>query len=256
MLMLVDAAPTDRDVEAILKMYESAANTPFVQARIAANVVGVAPAFSRDRFWRLMLDCLISTRKPSGPNSRVRKFRQLDPHPLTLEKCLSTDPVELVRETSAQFGGIQFIPSVASRAGKNLRWLQEQGWEQVHRHYSSLERQRSSVPKPEHVFAEREAAHFISQKLEGFGTTQSRNLWQLLGLTRYEIPLDHRVINRMNEQLSVEVIVQHLRGIHYYESVLDFLQTACRRADVLPCVLDAAWFSAGLSGGIPLVEAS
>jgi hypothetical protein len=173
---MLNAAPTDRDVEAILKVYESAANTPFVQARIAANVVGEAPAFSRDRFWRFMLDCLISTRKPSGPNSRVRKFRQLDPHPLTLEKCLSTDPVELVRERSAQFGGIQFIPSVASRAGKNLRWLQEQGWEQVHRHYSSLERQRSSVPKPEHVFAEREAAHLSVRNWKTSGRHTEKSL--------------------------------------------------------------------------------
>jgi hypothetical protein len=256
MLIVVNTAPTDRDVEAIRKVCESAANTPFVLARIAANVVGEAPAFSRDRLWRFILDCLLSTRQRAGPNSRVRKFGQLDPHPLTLEKCLSTDPVELVRDTSTQFGGIRFIPSVASRAGKNLRWLQEQGWEQVHRHYSSLERQRSSVPKPEHVPAEREAARFISQKLEGFGMTQSRNLWQLLGLTRYEIPLDSRVIARINEQLSVEVTAKHLGSVQYYESVLDFLQTACRRADVLPCVLDAAWFSAGLSGGIPLVEAS
>src|ERR1700693_5061754 len=102
--MLVNTAPTDRDVEAICKVCESAANTPFVQARSADNVVGNASPFSQDRFWRVMLDCLLSTQQSAGPNSRVRTFGQLDPYPLTLGKCLSTDPVELVQKTLTQFG--------------------------------------------------------------------------------------------------------------------------------------------------------
>ena len=76
----------------------------------------------------------------------------------------------------------------------------------------------------------------------GLGPKQSRNLWQWLGMTRYEIPLDSRVTNWVNTNLTGKIEPKRLNDLRYYESVLDYLQGICHKADVLPCELDAAAF--------------
>ena len=85
----------------------------------------------------------------------------------------------------------------------------------------------------------------MGENLKGFGPKQSRNLWQDLGLTRYEIPLDSRVTDwvNVNEILPFKLTAGALADRAYYEFVMDAFQTLCRAAGVLPCVLDAAVFS-------------
>jgi hypothetical protein len=82
-------------------------------------------------------------------------------------------------------------------------------------------------------------------RFEGIGPKQSRNLWQWLGLTRYEIPLDSRVTRWINKHLSFRVETAALADPAYYEMMLDHIQTLCKRAGVLPCVFDAAAFDYG-----------
>ncbi|MGH9436026.1 MAG: hypothetical protein ACRD06_08515, partial [Terriglobia bacterium] len=86
--------------------------------------------------------------------------------------------------------------------------------------------------------------------LEGLGPKQSRNLWQWLGLTRYEIPLDSRVAAWINKNLDppVKIDPKELSVPARYESVLDHVQALCDAAGVLPCLLDAAAFVEGGSG--------
>jgi hypothetical protein len=78
--------------------------------------------------------------------------------------------------------------------------------------------------------------------LAGLGPKQSRNLWQWLGLTRYEIPLDIRVTRWVNENLTTKIDAKRLWQLKYYESVLDNLEAICEEAELLPCELDAAAF--------------
>ena len=148
-----------------------------------------------------------------------------------------------MQDTLAKFGRIRFAPTIAARTQDNFRWLNSGGWERAESFYKTLARQRSQKPRPEHAAAERKAARFIDESLEGFGPKQSRNLWQWLGLTRYEIPLDTRVARWINANLSQKVDAKRLDRGDYYESVLDYVQAVCRRAKVLPCIFDAAAFN-------------
>ena len=83
----------------------------------------------------------------------------------------------------------------------------------------------------------------------GFGPKQARNLWQWLGLTRYEIPIDSRVAKWVNGgNLSFKIDSKKLGAGRYYELLADQIRVICVAAEVLPCVLDACIFAAADGG--------
>ncbi len=77
-----------------------------------------------------------------------------------------------------------------------------------------------------------------------FGPNQSRNVLQSLGLTRYEIPIDSRLTDWLNEfGFPVRLSAQALGDHNYYAFVSDGIQLLCERSSVFPCVFDAAVFA-------------
>jgi hypothetical protein len=229
------------DVTAIVKVVRQHSHDPFVLERIERNVNGPSPTFSQSHFWYVLIGCLLTTQQRSTKGSPVNRFLSEIPFPLSIAKCRQPNTELLIKRELTEFGGIRRAPTIANQARANLEWLKNGGWTEVERHFDSLAAQRSSKPRSEHAAVERKAAHFISE-LSGFGPKQSRNLWQWLGLTRYEIPLDSRLTTYINLNLSMKVDVKRLGNRQYYESVLDYLQDVCREAQILPCVLDAAAF--------------
>ena len=94
------------------------------------------------------------------------------------------------------------------------------------------------------VDVERRAALVVHENLKGFGPKQSRNLWQGLGLSRFEIPADSRIAKWLREYgFPVEVSATSLGDLPVYLLVMDGFQALCREVGVLPCVLDAAIFA-------------
>ena len=82
------------------------------------------------------------------------------------------------------------------------------------------------------------------QNLKGFGPKQSRNLWQSLGLTRYEIPIDSRIVKWLNyNEFPFTLSASGLSDENYYQFIMDSIQKWCLEADIIPCVLDGAIFS-------------
>ena len=239
--------PLAQDAEAIRKVVQEFCSLSSVRERVRANVDSAPLLFSKDRVWRAMIGCLLSSCQRAGSQSPLQRFGKLDPYPLTLKRVLSSaEPEALIRNELENFGGFRFPARAGRLAGRNLKWLETGGWEQVRRHYSVLAQQRLRSPEREDFRAEREASRFADRNLAGFGPKQSRNLWQLLGLTRYEIPIDRRVRKWINRNLSMHVEAEQLWKAAPYESVLDFLQIGCFKAGkTLPCVFDAVLFSIG-----------
>ena len=95
----------------------------------------------------------------------------------------------------------------------------------------------------ENLADEREVANFIDDTFWGFGPKQSRNLLQMLGLTRYVIPIDSRVLKWMND---IGFPIPSSSGLlayrDYFEFIEDGLNELCSRAGIHPCILDAAVF--------------
>jgi hypothetical protein len=229
------------DVERVRQVIAESKNDPFVCERISMNVSGPIPKFNRERFWYVLMGCLLTTQQRSTTGSPVSRFLDSTDFPLTLEEC-GKKVEQVVKQKLTSFGGIRMAPTIARRARLNHAWLKKRGWTTVRRWFRRLAKQRGNKPKVRHIALERRAARYVASQLYGFGPKQSRNLWQWLRLTRYETPLDSRVVDWINENLSVRVNKSELGDDRYYEMVMDYLQEICYRAGVLPCVLDAAAF--------------
>lgn len=92
--------------------------------------------------------------------------------------------------------------------------------------------------------AERILADNLSEKFMGFGPKQSRNFLQVIGLTKYEIPIDSRITNWLNNfGFPVSLASSSLGDKGYYHFISDGIQELCIKADIYPCILDAAIFS-------------
>src|SRR3954469_1026027 len=71
----------------------------------------------------------------------------------------------------------------------------------------------------------------------------------MLGVSRYEIPLDGRNIGWMNLSLGLNIDPKHVSTRKSYEAVLDFVKELCIQSDVLPVVFDVVAFRKGKDDG-------
>lgn len=231
------------DADKIRLFVETRRSDPNVQGRITRNVDPRTEKFSRELFWSRLIGCLLTTQQKSGPKSAVARFMENDPFLLTLKTCDCTDAEAVVHKILVDFGGLRFTTKLAKQVQSNLERLDNGGWPEVENQFNELRVQKARNPQESDYLNERLAAHCIDELFVGIGPKQSRNLWQWLGLTRYEIPIDSRVAVWINSQnLSFSIDKKRLGGSIYYESRLDLIRTLCAEAGCLPCVLDAAIF--------------
>jgi hypothetical protein len=243
---------TEADVAAVRNAVDRARerNDEFLLEREARNVTGPPPEFSQESFWLSLMCGLLTSRQPSTKGKPTDRFLNERPFPLSIEALYRTPDVrDYTGKVLKNYGGIRFTNNISDRVAVNLEWLSRFGWSTVEKTFNDLLQCRRSKPNFVHAISERAAANLIDEKLKGFGPKQSRNLWQELGLFRYEIPLDSRVAKWMNQNLSRKVESTKLVDLNYYESALDYLQTVCNAAGVLPCLFDAAAFDYENSSG-------
>jgi hypothetical protein len=233
----------DEDSQLVRRFIEKHKEKKFVRARLRRNVEGPVPPFSKDIFWRSLVMCLLTTQQRSGPESAVTRFLTLDPFPLSLAECRA-NPDTGHFERILTRAGLWRSATIRRALQDDLKVLDGGGWPYVEEFAKRLGEQRAREPRPSDKSLEREAAAAVDDGFEGIGPKQSRNLWQSLGLTRYEIPLDSRITKWLAKSkfpLSVSSIL--LSDGAYYNFVLDGVQLLCEAAEALPCVLDGAVFA-------------
>jgi hypothetical protein len=86
---------------------------------------------------------------------------------------------------------------------------------------------------------------YIDNHFAGFDPKQARNVLQALDLTRYEIPIDSRVTNWLNDLLHFPVRLSSiaLADVEYYKFVQSGIRELCEARDLFPCIFDRAVFS-------------
>jgi thermostable 8-oxoguanine DNA glycosylase len=180
-----------------------------------------------------MIMCLLTSQQRSGPNSSVGKFLRLDPFPITIDKLTLNSNVE---KTLVDNGLNRFVNRISSFFSLNYQIIVDNNWKII----GELEELRNSDSK----IKERNIADKLANEFKGFGPKQSRNFLQALGLTKYEIPIDSRITTWLNNfGFPLSLTSQPLGDLGYYHFVLDGIQELCEKADIYPCILDAAIFS-------------
>lgn len=232
------------DIVKFKAFYDQHKDKSFVKNRIHKNVNKNIPDFTRDEFWKAMVSCLLTTQQRSGPESRVTTFISKKPFPLSYPDCKTSGASEYVHKTITDFGGIRRGNTIGQEAEKNLKWLETTGWIRIEEMYEGLMNNDNKE-------VEREWVEFIIARdknnkkiFSGFGPKQSRNLLQMLGLTKYEIPVDSRIIKWLNIfGFPLKLSSGALADSNYYNFILDGFQELCKHTDIYPCLMDAAIFS-------------
>lgn len=230
-----------KDIKKVQDFFSNYQDDEFVQHRIKVNLSEPKRKVVKDSFWRAMVHCPLTTQQRVGPGSAVDNFSRLEPFPLSYEECIAqTNLQSYAEKTLSDFGGIRRWRKIAEAIAVNMNQLEREGlWGPTLEKLNKL-----CMNQP--ISVERETADFIQKHFREFGPKQSRNLLQGqgLGLTRYEIPLDRRVIQWFNNSFDFPVRLsgKPLADRDYYVFVLDGIQQLCEQSGVYPCLLDAAIF--------------
>jgi hypothetical protein len=179
----------------------------------------------------------------SGPNSPLSRFLRLDPFPLRLENCVGEPELAGFVTPILSANGLRFGPTIGRRLEANLRWLNDGGWSHVEDQFSVLSRIPRNAPDADPIRKERHAVRLVVMMMEGFGPKQARNLWQCMGVTRYEIPLDSRITKWLWALPNgLDIVPEGLQRPAYYEKIESHIQRLCELAGAFPCEFDAAVF--------------
>jgi hypothetical protein len=238
-------------VAAIEQVVVHEAEKGLVQQRKNINVLGPPRTFVREVFWKQMVDCLCTSNQRVGPGTRVDAFlHETDPFPLSLLTCNAQKELRSYVHQTIQLARVNYSNRIGGYLASNLGWLENQGgWAKVKGQFELLAGIPPRSPNAADCIAtaekdkeiEREAAH-IAMEMDGIGPKQSRNLWICLGLTRYETPLDSRIVKWFKEREAPFIEKKNLSSSRDYEGIEDCIQSLCKEAKVFPCVFDAAAF--------------
>lgn len=212
-------------------------NNALVKSRKNRNVEKQNIVITKDSIVKSMLMCLLTSQQRSGPNSVVGAFLGQKPFPFTADKIVSdVDLEKLIKQTLQQNGLTRYINRISGFFTENINKICSDNWTIIEK----LEGLRDNQSKE----TERELADYLNDWLKGFGPKQSRNFLQSLGLTKFEIPIDSRITNWLNDKgFPVTLTSAPLGDKGYYHFVSDGIQLLCEKAGVYPCILDAAIFS-------------
>jgi hypothetical protein len=232
------------DVEQVKALIDQHKDDPFVKARYRWNVRDDKPKVEKADFGKQMVACLLTTRQRSGPQTVISRFTRVQPFPLAYDRCIAQEDIRaFANQELTAFGGIWRAEVISDQIMNNLKKLEGGFWDTVQEALEHLRLQQDMA-------TERATADSIDGGFVGFGPKQSRNLLQCVGLTRYEIPIDSRITDWLNDFGSpVHLSADALGDRDYYCFVLDGIQELCRVCGILPCILDASIFVSFDNGG-------
>lgn len=209
----------------------------FVAYRTNKNINRQNIRIDKDSILKSLIMCLLTSQQRSGPNSPIGVFLRQQPFPLieetiSIERNLET----FLQKTLKQHGLNRFINKIPKYFATNYERLQKNNWNIL----NDIECLNGNSTKEN----ERIIADNLQDLFDGFGPKQSRNFLQALGVTKYEIPLDSRITNWLNDfGFPITLKSKALQDKGYYHFVSDGIQFLCDKASVYPCVFDAAVFS-------------
>lgn len=209
----------------------------FVVRRISRNINHTNLAFKKSDFWRALLGCFLTTQQRSGVGSRVQLFLDSDDPILDVNYCLKH--LNLLGEVKATLAknGLRRSKRISIEIDHAVQTMKSVGWKEIEAKILSIARYTTTKK-------ERIVAQFLQQKFYGIGPKQSRNLIQWMGLSRYEIPIDSRMIKVLKGlKFPVPLSPQALSDENYYCFIQDAIQLVLSEIDVYPCVFDACVFA-------------
>ncbi len=247
---------SDDDVATTQIFMKKYMNCDNAQKRVADNIALPPPIIDKEIMWEVMFDCLLSSMQRSGPTSPISKFLNTRPFPLPLSTCQSEqDLCSFVKKTLSEHNCNRFRNQIGISTEQNLQYFSGNNWSEFKDIVSPLCKARNRSPQLSDKINERIASHWLNNSFRGFGPKQSRNYIQLLGISRYEIPIDSRFINWLidcnfpiliDRKKIQEIQRKRLNSLlsvpYWYDLILDKIQELSTKSNTIPCLLDGCVF--------------
>lgn len=188
-------------------------------------------------FWRAFLMGILTSQQRSGGGSGADALLDSEESILIWDFCkknksrLAQESAPILKKYKIRYPNKK--PDYLQVGAEYLdKW-----WPELSLKINSLRSQKAGVRE------EREVAVKL-QEFKGIGPKQSRNIIQFLGLSRYEIPLDSRIMRVLKELgFPVPLSSAALGDESYYRFVEDGLREILAKIDILPCMFDACAFA-------------
>jgi len=222
-----------------------------VKRRYKSNIERNNLDLSKNKLWRAFVMCQVTTQQKSGPKSPVSNFMKLDGSALQYERCckIGFDKSGKVKPNNLKNlksflanelteAGLWRATVIADNLSAIFSVLEAGEWDVLLKHLNTLKANTNKVK-------EDKVANYIKSKIfPRIGLKQSRNYIQSIGLSRYEIPLDSRILKMLKKMGCT--FVPRANGLND-ETVYLFLQSGLQEIskalDIYPCILDACIFS-------------
>lgn len=219
--------------------YELNKNRELPKRRRARNVRRIDLDLSKQEIWRVLIGCQVTTQQRSGPNSVVANFLGSKSPALNLRECRRVESVARLVEAECRAARVRFGPKIAGNLQKIFNYLESGGWKKLESQLETLKSHTSMVK-------ERQVVSFLLEEknFPGLGPKQARNFIQWLGLSRYEVPLDSRILKKIKE-LGADFVPRSnaLSDEVVYIFVQSGIQKIAELLNIYPCELDACIFA-------------
>ena len=227
----------DSDAKRAIEFVSKIKN-PLVDKRLSRNINRENIGINKESILRTMLLSLMTFQQHSSINPRVISFMSKKPFPVLYKPDMAdTDYLIMMFSMFEEHGLAQFVPKVPNFFLKNITFLEKTNWALIPDLKEILEKEAGR--DNERILADR-----IDQMFKGFGSKQARVFLQILGITRYEIPIDKQTLVWLKDfGLPVLFSPNALQDKGFYHLISDGIQLLCEKAEIYPCVLDAAIFS-------------
>ncbi|MFN8210166.1 MAG: hypothetical protein U0T33_04280 [Bacteroidales bacterium] len=231
---------SDTDISKIRDFVKSC-DAEEVRKVIDRNVKHIDIDIDRDSMLRTMLNCLLPRESGSLSISRLDQSFSKKPFLLTY-KYLSglSHREEAFREIFLESGITKYADRIPKYFASNFDYLERTGWD--------LETEiKNALGKALSKNEERKLADLVDRSFKGFGSKEARCFLFNLGVTKYEIPIDSKIINWLEKSgFPLKFTNAALQDILFYHFISDGIQKLCEVSEVYPCVLYTAVGSAPL----------
>lgn len=233
---------TKEDCRSYRDFIEQHRSHELVKERILRNVKHRGVMRTPEEIWRVLVGCLLTTKQRSGPGSQVGKFLESGHPLLNHERCRRSRALAGFVRSALSKHGLRRNEMIAKEVVHAVNWLDTHGWD-------PLLQQLDTLASHTTVKKERAVARFIQNEFMGFGPKQSRNLIQWLGFSKYEIPLDSRIVKVLRSlNFPVPLSPTALADEAYYCFIEDGIQLVMQEVGEYPCVFDACAFASLQAG--------
>jgi hypothetical protein len=221
----------DSDINKVREFVNANMN-PDVEQVINRNVNHIDRVIDKNTILRTMLICLLASESDSYPEHIITKIFHNKPYFLNYENIFKIRYIEnALHEIFQKFGTTKYLKKIPNYFSTNFEFLEETNWD--------IESEiNDAIGKELTKYDERKLADMVDRSFKGFGSKEARSLLLALGVSKYEIPIDNKLISWLEKfNFPIKFTKAALQDILFYHFVSDGIQKLCEVSDIYPCVL-------------------